>query len=189
MLDLALQFLKDELNAYFATHTGSDKAVVEMSRVVDYTGKYVIDDDMVGLSIINIEEERNFESNLPEYGVVNGHHTVMEPELKVNLHVLFAANHRRYDAALKNISYVLTYFQSHPSFVVDEYPGLDPRIAKLVVELQSLTYEQLNQVWAFIGAKQLPSVIYKVRLVSLREDSPKGVQLPIVTISSNLRHQ
>jgi hypothetical protein len=40
MLDTALKFLKDELNTYLLTQTGSDSIKVEMSKLVDEGGKY-----------------------------------------------------------------------------------------------------------------------------------------------------
>ena len=189
MLDTALKFLKDELNTYLLTQTGSDSIKVEMSKLVDEAGKYAFELDTIAVSIINIEEERIFKSQLPERIYTNGQHVVLEPELKLNLHVLFAANFKVYDQALKYISYVLTYFQSHPSFTSVEYPALDPSIEKLTTELQSLSYEQLNQVWAFIGGKQLPSVIYKVRMVSLQAMVLTLIQPPITEINTNLQNQ
>src|SRR5688572_16851624 len=72
-------------------------------------------------------------------------------KLKLNLHVLFAAKFQKYDEALRSLSSVLTFFQSRPVFSASSYPGLDPRIERLTVELESMTFEQLNQVWAFIG--------------------------------------
>jgi hypothetical protein len=100
---------------------------------------------------------------------------------------MFAANFQKYDVALKYLSLVLTYFQSHPAFTTDNQPALDPRIGKLTVELQSLTYEQLNQIWAFIGGKLLPSIVYKVRMVALQDETPKAVQPPITQIKSDIR--
>jgi hypothetical protein len=114
---------------------------------------------------------------------------VLEPELKLNLYVLFAANFKKYEEALKYISYVLTYFQAHPAFTSVEYPALDPRIEKLTAELQSLSYEQLNQIWAFIGGKQLPSVIYKIRMVSIQSLAPRAIQPPVMEINTNLHRQ
>jgi hypothetical protein len=70
-----------------------------------------------------------------------------------------------------------------------EYPALDRSIEKLTTELQSLSYEQLNQIWAFIGGKQLPSVIYKVRMVSLQGIVPTVIQPPIMEINTNLHTQ
>lgn len=186
MLDTALKFLKDELNTYLVTQTGSDSIHVEMSKLVDESGKYAFELDSIAAYIINIEEDRIFKSQVPEHIYTNGQNVVLEPELKLNLYVLFAANFKVYDRALKYISYVLTYFQSHPSFTAVEYPALDPHIEKLTAELQSLSYDQLNQIWACIGGKQLPSVLYKVRMVSLQDRGPTLIQSPIVEINTNL---
>ena len=186
MLDVALRFLKDELNTYILTRTGSNTVEVKMSKVVDEAGKYVLDEETIGATIINIEEERTFKSHLPAYTNVNGQHVVLEPELKLNLYVLFAANFKLYDVALKYISLVLTYFQSHPAFTPEEFPALDPGIEKLIVELQSLNFEQLNQIWAFIGGKHLPSVIYKVRMVALQDQVQTAVQPPLMILQTNL---
>jgi hypothetical protein len=184
MLDIALQFLSDELNLYLRMRTGAATDKAKLSKVVDEAGKYGFDLETIGVSIVNIEEERTVKSHLPEYAYVNGQHVVKEPELKLNLNVLFAANFTVYKEALKHISYTLTYFQTHPAFTPDGFPGLDPRIEKLTLELQSFTFEQLNQIWAFIGGKQLPSVIYKVRMVILEPDTPTSVQLPLTKIGT-----
>ena len=191
MLDIALKFLTAELNTYLSTQmTSTPEGVVRMSKLVDEAGKYAFENSIVA-SIINIEEDRIFKSQTPDRIYTNGQHIVLEPELKLNLHVIFAANFevKNYDQALKYISYVLMFFQSHPAFTSVEYPALDPSIEKLTIELQSLSYEQLNQVWAFIGAKQLPSVIYKVRMVSLQSMVPTVIQPPITEIYTNLHSQ
>ena len=191
MLDIALKFLTSELNTYLSTQmTSTSEEVVRMSKLVDDAGKYAFENS-IAASIINIEEDRVFKSQTPDRIYTNGQHILLEPELKLNLHVIFAANFdvKNYDQALKYISYVLTFFQSHSAFTSVEYPALDPSIEKLTIELQSLSYEQLNQVWAFIGAKQLPSVIYKVRMVSLQSIAPTLIQPPIVEINTNLYSQ
>jgi hypothetical protein len=53
-------------------------------------------------------------------------------------------------------------------------------------DIQSTGFEQLNQMWAFIGGKQLPSALYKVRVVVLRDEEPLSVGPPILEISSVL---
>ena len=190
MLDIALKFLEDQLNTYLLTRTGSNSTLgqVKMSKLVDDDGKSAITQDTIGASVINLEEDRIFKAQLPEHIYTNGQNIVLEPELKLNLYVLFAANFQQYEQALKYMSYLLTYFQSHPSFTSVEYPALDPHIEKLTIELQSLNYEQLNQIWAFIGGKQLPSVIYKVRLVSLQDTMATAIQPPITEIGTNLHN-
>lgn len=187
MLDVAISFLKDELNTYLVTRTGSDAVKASLGKVVDEAGKYAFANDSICCSIINIEEERTLKSQLPDYKTVNGQHVVMEPELKLNLHVLIAANFTHYDQALKYISYALTYFQAHPLFTSDTYPALAPAIGKLTVELQSLNYEQLNQIWSFIGGKQLPSVVYKVRMVTLQDAAQTAIRPPLTTIRTTIQ--
>ena len=47
---------------------------------------------------------------------------------------------------------------------------MDSRILKLIVELHSLNFEQINHMWSTLGGKYLPSVMYKIRQVTLDED-------------------
>jgi hypothetical protein len=188
MLDVALQFLTDELNTFLLTRTGSDTVKAKLTKLVDETGKYGFEQG-IGINVINIEEERTVKEHLPEHAYVNGRHVVKPPELRLNLHVMFAANLKLYEDSLKYISYILTFFQAHPAFTPDGAPGLDARVEKLLLELQSPGYEQLNQIWAFIGGKQLPAVIYKVRMVVVQPDEPSGIQPPITRIGTIIQRK
>jgi hypothetical protein len=49
MLEIALQFLKNELNSYIKLQTGSSADAVNLSPVVDETGKYAIHSETVRL--------------------------------------------------------------------------------------------------------------------------------------------
>jgi hypothetical protein len=185
MLDIALSFLRDELNSFLAIRTGSDAFAAKLSRIVDDGGKYAITLDSLALSLIHVEEERIFRAQLPSQTFVNGRQVLQEPELKLNLTVMVAANFKNYDEALKSLSLVLTFFQSNGTFVPGEYPGLDPRIEKLTTELLSLSFEQMNQMWGFIGAKLLPAVVYKVRMVIVQDTQPSDYLPPVTTINAS----
>jgi hypothetical protein len=187
MIDIALTFLKDELNTHLHTH-GMDASMVEVvvSNIVDEAGKYAIKQGQTGICLFNIEEDRILKSHLQENIYAHGQHVVVEPDLKVNLHILIASKMQSYVQALKTISAILAYFQSHGSFTVGAYPALDPKIGKLVVELQTLNYEQLNQLWSFVGGKQLPSVVYKVRIVVLQEQVQSRVRPPVLVVKNTL---
>jgi|SRR5437879_8414508 len=186
MLDVAVNFLAKELNAYLLARTGGTFGSALLSRIANDTGKWAIPDDQIGVALVSVEEERALKSQLPQTVYADGRHVVLEPELKLNLHLLFAANFKQYDQGLRQLSHLLTFFQAHTVFTRERYPGLDPRIEKLGVDLISLTFEQLNQLWAFVGAKQLPSALYRVRLVALQDLEPTAVQPPITTIASTV---
>jgi hypothetical protein len=187
MLDSALEFFRDEVNAFIAARMGSPGVEVGLTRLVDETGKYAFAEDSLGLTLINLEEERTFRAQLPERSTNGGRSVVHEPALKLNLHILVAAHFKRYDEALKFLSCVLTYFQANAAFTAAAYPALDPRIERLTAELQSLTFEQLNQVWAYLGAKYLPSAVYRVRMVVLQDVAPTLAGPPITAIAAELR--
>lgn len=186
MIDVALKFLVTEVNAFLFARTGSASGSVDLGRLVDDAGKWVVEDGKVGAALVNIEEERTFKSQLPDTTLVNGRQVVVQPDLKLNLHVIFVANFKQYDIALRQLSWILTCFQAHPAFTRDRYPSLDRRIDKLSIEFVSLTYEQLNQLWAVIGGKYLPSVVYRVRLVAVQDTEPTAIQPPITTIAATL---
>lgn len=193
MIDTAIKFLSDEVNTYLKKRAliGPTFGSVITGQIVDDTGKWVIAADNVGLTLINIEEERILQSQLPDRLYVNGNHIVVPPELKLNLTLLFHIRHTssNYEQSLRFLSNVLTFFQAHPSFTADAYPGLDPRIEKLTVEMLSLSTEQLNQVWAYLGSKYLPSVAYRVRMIVLQDVEPQEIAAPITTISATLHEK
>jgi hypothetical protein len=187
MLDVALEFVRDELNSFFSSRFSASTEKVKLSNVVDYAGKFLVDLDCIGLSVINLEEERVVKTHLPQYTYVNGQHVVTQPELKVNVDLLFAANFQFYEEALKYLSYVLLFFQTYPSLSQDTFPTLDASIEKLVFELQSPSYEQWNVIWGYNGGKQLPCLAYKMRLVVIQPETPFAIQPPLTVINTTLQ--
>jgi len=186
MLDVVLDFFAGELNAYLKARTGIDTDVVVLSSIVEENGKYAIANDTIGVNIINIEEEYVHREQLPKSTFQAGQNIVLEPKLNLNLSVMFAANYKHYDQALKYISYVMTFFQSHRLFVPADYAALHPSLKRVVVELQRLNYDQLNQIWAYIGAKQLPSVVYRVRMIGIQDEAASEVGPPIYSIDTKI---
>lgn len=187
MIDLALQFLVSELNSYMLARTGSELGRAALGRLVDDSGRWAVGTDQLGVALLNIEEERALKAQTPESVLAGGRSITVPPPLRVNLHVMVAANFQAYAQGLRQLSYALTFFQAHPVFVRGEYPGLDARIDRLAVDLMSLSFEQLNQMWAFVGGKQLPGVVYRVRLIALQDVEPDSIQPPVTTIVTETR--
>jgi Pvc16 N-terminal domain len=195
MLDLAIRFLADEVNTHLKKRalTGTNIGEVIVGQLVDDAGKWAIAPDNIGMTVVNIEEDRVMRSQLPEYAYVDGSHVLLQPGLKLNLTVLFharpSAGPGKYEQSLRFLSNLLTFFQAHPVFTPDEYPALDPRFDKLLVEMVALTTEQLNQIWAYLGSKYLPSVAYRVRMVVLQDVEPSGIGKPITGIETVLANK
>lgn len=186
MLDCAVKFLADEVNLYLKRRTASDVVKVVPGGLADEKGNWAVKPGCIGLALVNVEEERVLRAQVPERKYAHGSQVVLQPELKLNLQLVFAARHSTYEHALRYLSYVLTFFQAHPSFTAEEYPALDAGIEKLTVELLSYGPEQLNQLWAYIGTRYLPSAVYRVRMVMLQDAEPMGTGKPILTVETVL---
>jgi hypothetical protein len=111
---------------------------------------------------------------------------VLPPPLKLNLVVLFAGRFQQYDQALRTMSHILAFFQARPLFTPSDSPALPVDVERLALDLVSYGPEQLNQMWACLGAKHLPSVVYRVRMVVLQDVEPMGTGMPITTIETTL---
>ena len=189
MLDAALKFVAGEVNAHLLKRTGSSFGPVSLGPVVDDSGKWVIAPNTLQLTLVNVEQEPTLR-NVPPERVQVGATLVLQPAaLRLNTVVLFSASFSDYAQALRQLSHVLIFFQSHPVFQAELHAALPPPIERLTAELISHTPEQLNQLWTMLGGKHLPSVAYRLRLVVLQDSEPASTGAPITTIDAALVHK
>ncbi len=172
MIDKALNLLLKNINSYLGSifllgTSEADKVV--LTNISKDNGSIAIPADSLGLTLVNIEEERVVKSQIASK-VTNGNSSHVNPEIKLNLYIMICTNFNDYKSGLAYLSGVIRYFQGRNVFTPENSPGLDPLIKKLIVELYSLNFEQQNHLWGAIGAKYLPSVLYKVRLITIKED-------------------
>ncbi|MBD2700747.1 DUF4255 domain-containing protein [Spirosoma sp. BT702] len=174
MLRQALEGIKTELNTYLlaALANGSTEPVVKLLNIanVDSNGQAVTDN--VIMSLVNIEEETTLKNgSMYRQQSITAIERV-NPTLFLNFYVLFAINsttETNYLNALLLLSNVLSFFQQNRVISKDNAPTLDPKIEKLIIELYSPNFEQLNHLWAMLGGKYMPSVLYKVRLLMIED--------------------
>lgn len=173
MIDKAMDILKSELNRYFFDKPGfsvTTSDVVLLSAVAKEDGSLAVPKEHVGLTLVNIEEERHNKAQIAYYNAPDGRVSRINPELRLNLFVLATANFSSYPAALKYLSGVVSFFQSKSVFAPQNAPGMDAAIEKIIVEMHTLGLEQMNHMWGFVGAKFIPSVLYRARLVVVQEN-------------------
>jgi hypothetical protein len=120
------------------------------------------------ISLINIEENRISRDPL-NYQKKNEDIFFKNPAVHLNLTLLFTSfkNQAGYGLALQNIQDLILFFQHKYVFDHSNTGGLDSGIEKLILEMVSLSFEQLNQLWSILGGKYQPSVIYRMRMVTI----------------------
>ena len=198
MIHTCLSFLTNELNDYLKLRTGSPTVDrVYLTSVATEGGGVVIPNKSLGVSLINIEEDRVYKDQKSTIINNNGNVERLNPEIKLNLYVLISANFQNADAedstddyveGLKQLSWIISFFQAKNVFTPENSPKLadfDPNLTKLVVELYSYSFEQLYNFWSVVGAKYLPSVLYKIRILTFQEREFFATSIPIEKIGIN----
>ena len=103
------------------------------------------------------------------------------PDICLNLYVLISA-HGKYSTALTQISDVIYWMNNidrpikgdkAENETTEEESTDEVDINDLQIELQTLTAEQHNSLWQTLGGKMVPSVVYKVRMVTITSDVKK----------------
>lgn len=178
MMVEAIALLLKQLNEYIVQVDGAPGApsqavwgnVAQLDRQEIATE---LDNHLV-LSLVNMEEERALKNGKTFANTSATEVGYRNRPVHLNLFLLFTANYRNYGTALKRLAQVLTFFQGKQKFTPGNSPGsMLPQSGitefSLVMDLLSLSFEEVNHLWGFLGAKQSPSAIYRGRLVSVSD--------------------
>ena len=177
MLRESLQFLADELNKYLVQKLGAsqdDERVVlgNVAKAYDNAqpalGEIPIGNKAI-LSLINIEEDKVAKQQ-ENFVRTDTNVRYKNPPVLLNVYILFSLNRNAYTDSLLWLSYIVQFFQHQNIFTPLTHPTLNTRIKKLMVDLYSLNFEQVNHLWSTLGGKYLPSVMYKIRQLTIDED-------------------
>lgn len=200
MIDNALKVIANEVNKYVIRKLDPDRDPTSTKRVatgnvaklqeVETSGSRTESSSAPGiLTLVNLEEERNLKP--PNNFVrINDKMEYRNPKILLNLYCLFSVNHSSYDTSLQYLSLIIQFFQyrnviDHINTPPDNGLVLDQKIDKLIFDMVSMNSEQVNHLWAILGGKYLPSVLYKVRMVSIEDDTPVMQTGTISKLSSN----
>jgi hypothetical protein len=173
MIGEALVFLKNQLNDYLKLSRGHDGAHPDPVGFVDgeKLDPLTFETGIISVLLINMEEENTLRAAEPfRRTLANGTHQHIQPDIRLNLYVLFVARFSKYEDALHSLSLVIRYFQHHRLFTHADAPGLSENIERLVVELATLPFAQQNEIWSALRVAYHPSVLYKVKMVVFQDE-------------------
>jgi hypothetical protein len=186
MIDNALKVIANEVNKYVVRKFDPDRDPSSTKRIATGNVAKVQESDAAGtrseslsapgiLTLVNIEEERLAKSS-NSYVRVNDKVEYKNPKVFLNLYCLFAVNHSSYDTSLQYLSLIIQFFQyrnyiNHKNTPPDNGLALDQNVERLIFDMVSMNSEQVNHLWAVLGGKYLPSVLYKVRMVTIEDDT------------------
>jgi hypothetical protein len=176
MIQTAMEYLADELEA--ALNLDDETVTVERLQILqEKKGEGIV------FSLLNVEEESTLK-NLPHHFIQKKNspdpsdeqNTLFQqiPPLSLNLRVVFAFDFDDYGTTIQRLSGAANFFHKRRWFS----PGngaehsLPKPIGKMIVDLETLSLEQLNHVWSISGGVHYPALFYKIRLLKLEQDEP-----------------
>ena len=178
------------------TGLGDHIEIANISMIHD-GDEFLESDKPILVSVINVEEDRtlrnqsiyNYEAN-PKKVISKFSH----PTQHLVLSVLFAAYQKNkksinYIDGIDNLEKIISFFQANNSFYQDTTNFAKPILtfaqyevaisnpmenpdnyAKITTEFVSLSSEQQNHIWTYLGSKYMPSVLYKLRLLPIQQN-------------------
>lgn len=169
MIKRVLELMRKQLNDFFQNIDRREEPWVILSNVVDHEGRpYEDAKGKIVMFLANITHETTIGTyNATARAKSGNSYVAVQPPLYINLFILFFANFydKQYTDGLGMISRTVGFFQQNPFFTQSTLPGLDPSIDKLTMELTNLDLTEVNYLMGAMGAKYLPSVFYKLRMI------------------------
>jgi hypothetical protein len=183
MINATMNHLATQLNQYFKNNFQLVEDIVVVSNLMELDGSVAPNaNNKLVLVLVNIEKDSMpYQSGSPKRSNDQRQLAYSAP-LFLNLYVMMAANFGagNYAEALKTISNAIGFFQQQAVFDQINSPGLDTRIEKIILDIENLKIPDLNNLWSLLGGKYLPSVFYKVRMISM-QSSGVIAQVPVIT--------
>lgn len=191
MIADVLVLLKNRLNAHFQLLSGTGLAGAGEDKVVFVDGDQKPDSisfklGAVSLLLFNIERDViNRQADNYVRVADDGTTRKVNPEININLNILFVAKFKDYEQSLHYLSLILSYFQANHYLDRQNAPELSPSVDRLVLELNTLTTAQQNELWGFLRSSYLPSLVYKVKALAFLDEG----QMPVAEISEVILNQ
>lgn len=174
MIYQSLHCLTEEINRSLKRNLKITDDKVLLSSIVNQDGSVAVQgENKIILTLINVEKESaKTNANQPVFSKTSpGYFSTLCLNLQVMFSAYFPGN--SYPEGLQFLSLLISFMQEKPVFNRSNTPSLPAGIGKLSFEMETIGVEKLNNVWAMLGAKYMPSAIYKIRMLTFDGIEPK----------------
>ena len=177
MIDRVLNLVLNRLNGYLAGQFRTSEDIVALSPLTDAEGKPADTvRNKLALFITNIAEDPMPRGIGAGRGAPMGQVAQPHP-MHLDVYVMLAAAHDpdKYGEGLKQLSAALRHFQAEPVITPQTAPDMPEGLRQLSFEISNLKVEEMGQMWGNLGGRYVPSVMFKIRFVTIDADAVTGV--------------
>lgn len=173
MIDRALEHLASHLNNHLRRNFRVAEDVVVVSSLQDAGGTpAVAAANKIVLFLSSIEHDTLAHRAPGSHGAPGIGRLVEVAPVYLNLLVMCAANFggSQYPQALKYLASAIAFFQANAVFDHQNTPDMDPRLERLVLNIENLSSQDMHSLWNIHGGRYLPSTLFRLRLITLDGD-------------------
>ena len=192
MIGTALQFVAQQLNQVVCQklHVPTTEERVILGSIVGPDGSLLLQNkkNVLVVDLVSIQQA-DYTGQLPP-SVRGGVVSQKSPTMYLSFTLLLAAffEQKMYAEGLNRLNLVMDYLQGHRSWdASSSMPGLPPGIERLAFEIENLDYHEQSHLWGIIGAKYLPSVFYKMKLLPVDSDDIAQFTPVVKAIGPNVK--
>lgn len=187
MIQTALVFIRKKLDQYLVNHFALEESITVLNHLTnqDSSSPKKNQNKMV-LTLINLDYDTNKQYQNTKHRAGDNGTVKVNPAVQFNLDLLLTASFDDYEEALKFLNASIAFFQSHNSLNVKSTPDLPVGIKALNFEIENSSFSEIHNLWSAMGAKYQPSIIYKVRHVTVQGNEIKDVVNNVADVNVEL---
>lgn len=188
MIDAAMLLIVDQLNGHLAGRFSATEDLVVLAPLTDPEGKPSdISRNRLALFVTNIAEDPTPRRGRARGASIIGH-AAEAPPLHLDIYAMLAASYdpNIYAEGLKMLSAALMYFQSYPLMTPQNTPNMPRELQQLSFEISNLRPEEMGQMWGNLGGRYVPSVMFKIRTVTLTSGAITSITPTVRTPASQV---
>jgi hypothetical protein len=179
LIGAALTYLRDKVNNHLQdgeTDSGQPLVVFVEGDKIDPLN---IQSGRVNILVVNVEEERELRGANPYYDERSQR---INPDIPLTISALFIARFNDYPTSWNYLTDIIRFFQSHPVLEradnqAQSSNNMPEGIESLRCEMISLNLQQQNEVWGALRITQHPALLYKIKLITLRDPHPQSSEI------------
>lgn len=185
MIDVSLAFVRQVLDQYLVASFGQENGIVILNNLINPDGQIPEKNrNKIVITLVNLE----YETNKQFYGGQKNEgaqYSLVNPAVYFNLDILISASFDEYGESLKVLTAIIGFFQENPSFSRASNPMLPTGISMLKFEIENSSSAKMQNLWTSLGAKYMPSIVYKIRHVAVHGGQIKGSAAAIQGVSGS----
>ena len=190
MISKALQFTNTSLNQFLKNKFGLSDDVVVTNRIIDQNGTVPVENqNKVIISIVHVGQETVKSFYNRNNRMANGNYENKPIGERYNIYILIAPNFEEYNETLKFLNASIQFFQINGALDANTSSTIPKGITRLEFEFEKGDgYLQMHNLWGALGAKYQPSVIYKMKLISIASNEVRSFEAEITGTSNTTRN-